>query len=62
MVARIFVSMLFVPRYGFTAICCADQAAWLTADLYLVPMCFYLLRKVERLTLAKTSMQKGENQ
>jgi Na+-driven multidrug efflux pump len=62
MVARIFVSVLFVPRYGFTAICCADQAAWLTADLYLVPMCFYLLRKVERLTLAKTSVQKGENQ
>jgi Na+-driven multidrug efflux pump len=54
MAARTFVSLVFVPLYGFTAICCADQAAWLTADLYLVPMCIYLLRKVERMTLEKS--------
>jgi Na+-driven multidrug efflux pump len=53
MAARIFVSMVFVPRYGYTAICCADQVAWGAATLYLLPMCFYLLKKVERMTERK---------
>ena len=48
MVARTAVSLIFVPIYGYTAICCADQVAWTTAVLYLIPMCLYLLKTVER--------------
>ena len=48
MAARTFVSFVFVPLYGYTAICCADQVAWTAAVLYLLPMCLYLLKKVER--------------
>lgn len=48
MAARTFVSLVFVPIYGYTAICCADQVAWTTATMYLVPMCLHLLKKVER--------------
>ena len=48
MVARTAVSLIFVPIYDYTAICCADQVAWTTAVLYLIPMCLYLLKKVER--------------
>lgn len=46
MVARIVVSKVFVPIYGFTAICFADQSAWLSAVLYIVPTCFLCLRKI----------------
>ena len=56
MVARTAVSLIFVPIYGYTAICCADQVAWTTAVLYLIPMCLHLLKKVEReakMTIAK---------
>lgn len=48
MIARIFVSFAFVGSYGYTAICFADQAAWIMACLYIVPMCIYCVRKVCR--------------
>ncbi|MCD8120472.1 MAG: MATE family efflux transporter [Lachnospiraceae bacterium] len=48
MIARVVVSRVFVPIAGFTAICCADQAAWIAAILYIVPMCFYCIAKVRR--------------
>lgn len=48
MIARITVSKLFVPIYGFGAICFADQSAWILASLYIVPMCFYCVSKVIR--------------
>lgn len=47
MVARIVASKVFVPVYGFTAICFADQSAWLSAVLYIVPTCFLCLRKIK---------------
>lgn len=48
MVARIVVSLCFVPIFGFTAICFADQAAWLSACVYIVPVCLYCVRKCEK--------------
>ncbi len=47
MVARIVVAMIFVPLFGYTAICWTDQAAWFAACAYLIPMLLHLLRKVE---------------
>ena len=46
MVARIATSKIFVPIYCFTAICFADQAAWVSAVIYIVPVCFLCVRKV----------------
>jgi Na+-driven multidrug efflux pump len=48
MVARITVSVLLVPRYGYTAICFADQSAWIAACLYIVPTCISCLKKVQK--------------
>ncbi len=48
MIARIGLVALFVPTYGFTAICFADPAAWVAADLYIIPTCLFVLHKVER--------------
>ena len=46
MAARIAVSRLFVPEYGFTAISLTDQAAWLAAVLYVVPLCAVCIKMV----------------
>lgn len=48
MTARIIVSLVFVPMYHFTAICFADQCAWLSACFYILPTCLYCVRKIER--------------
>ena len=48
MFARIGVVLLLVPATGFGAICRADPAAWIAADLYIIPTCLYVLQKVER--------------
>ena len=36
--ARSFVAMMFVPVFGYTAICWTDQAAWCSATIYLIIM------------------------
>lgn len=46
MVARILVSVIFVPMFGFTAICFADQTAWVSACFYIVPVCLGCVRKI----------------
>ena len=48
MVARILVATIFVPLFGFHAICWTDQAAWVAACCYLIPMLLHLIHKVER--------------
>lgn len=48
MIARIAMSLVFVPVYHFTAICFADQSAWLSACLYILPTCIWCVRKIER--------------
>lgn len=48
MVARCVVSLGFVPFFGFTAICFADQSAWLAACLYIVPTCLYCIKLCEK--------------
>ncbi len=40
MIARCIVSLVFVKQFGYTAICFADQTAWIAACCYIVPMCF----------------------
>ena len=48
MIARIFVSFVFVSRYGYTAICFADQTAWVSACLYIVPTCLFCIHKIAK--------------
>lgn len=45
MIARIIVSVGFVGTYGYTAICFADQTAWITACCYIAPTCLYCIHK-----------------
>ena len=45
MIARIVVCLGFVGTFGFTAICFADQTAWITATCYIFPTCLWCIRK-----------------
>ena len=45
MIARVIVSVGFVGTYGFTAICCADQEAWISASCYILPTCLMCVRR-----------------
>lgn len=45
MLARIIVSLGFAGTFGFTAICFADQTAWVTATVYILPTCLYCVKK-----------------
>lgn len=46
MIARISVVMLFVPIYGYSAICFGDPMAWIAADLYIIPTSLIVISKV----------------
>lgn len=48
MIARIVVCVGLMPMLGFNAICYADQTAWVAAVLYIVPTCFYCVKKIEK--------------
>ncbi len=48
MVARIVVSLVFVPIYGFTAICFSDQTAWIGATIYSSIMLIICVRGLEK--------------
>ncbi|MDO4340248.1 MAG: MATE family efflux transporter [Eubacteriales bacterium] len=48
MIARVAVGVIFVPRFGYTAVCFADMTAWISACAYIVPMCFSCIRKIPR--------------
>ena len=51
MFARIIVSVLFVPHFGFDAITFADQTAWVAGCLYIVPTCIHCINlSVKKLT------------
>lgn len=46
MIARIVVSLVFVPMAGYLGICFADQAAWVAACAYLWPTLRFCLKKI----------------
>ena len=48
MIARSVVSLGFVGVFGFTAICFADQTAWVSGCLYLIPTCILCLKKTAK--------------
>ena len=59
MFARIIVSLCFVGRFGYTAICFADQTAWISACIYILPTCLYCVQKVSRMVEKKKHDKPG---
>ena len=46
MIGRSAVAFLLIPVFGFSAACFVAPAAWLLADLFLIPTCFGCIRKL----------------
>ena len=46
MIARSIVSLCFVGTLGYTAICFADQTAWITACCYILQTSLYCIKRV----------------
>lgn len=47
MIARVAVAVVIAGKFGFAGICFAHPAAWLLADLFLIPAFFYCRKKLE---------------
>lgn len=47
MIARCVVCFGFTGRFGFLAICCADQVAWIFGMLYLIPCMLVCLKHAQ---------------
>lgn len=52
MIARILVSVVAVPLWGFWAVCFGDLTAWVFADAFLIPAFIYVYRRL-RLIVAR---------
>ncbi len=48
MIARAVVGHWFVPVFGYGAACFASPAAWVCADLFLIPACALCIRRLRR--------------
>ena len=49
MIARTAVAQLLVPPLGYAAACFASPAAWIAADLFLIPACMGCIARLRRL-------------
>ena len=49
MIARILVSLLAVPAFGYLAVCFGDPTAWFFADAFLIPAFIYVYRRILRM-------------
>ncbi|MCQ2458702.1 MAG: MATE family efflux transporter [Clostridia bacterium] len=57
MVARSLVALLLVPPLGYPAACCANPAAWVAADIYLIPCYTVMIRRVKRKFQARAAVE-----
>ena len=48
MIARILVSVIAVPAWGYIAVCFGDPKAWVVADAFLIPAFIYVYRRMKR--------------
>ena len=49
MVARIMVSLVVVPLFGYLGVCYGDPTAWLFANLFLTPAFIYVYRRLKQI-------------
>ncbi|HIX14389.1 MAG TPA: MATE family efflux transporter [Candidatus Hungatella pullicola] len=49
MAARTLVGFIFVPIFGYSAVCFANPVAWLAADLFLIPAYYKVMKQLMHL-------------
>ena len=55
MIARILVSVIAVPVWGYIAVCFGDPTAWVFADAFLIPAFIYVYARIKRTALPVAS-------
>lgn len=50
MAARALVGFVFVPMWGFIAVCTASPMAWIFADIFLITAYIFVIKRVKRET------------
>ena len=60
MVARTCVALFLVPAWGFTGACFANPAAWVMADLFLIPCYIRIMRTLHGRLLPGTAEYRKE--
>ena len=55
MIARILVSVIAVPAWGYLAVCFGDPTAWIFADAFLIPAFVYVYRRMKRTVFTAVS-------
>ncbi len=48
MVARALVAFFIVGKFGYFGVCFANPAAWIAADILLIPLYFYVMKKISK--------------
>ena len=48
MIARILVSLIAVPMWGYIAVCFGDSTAWIFADAFLIPAFIYVYKQIRQ--------------
>ena len=56
MVGRSAVGFILVPIFGYSAACIGSPAAWILADMFLIPAFYYCLKRLK----GKMAGQNGE--
>ncbi len=49
MAARSLVGFCLVPVFGYAGACVANPAAWIAADLFLIPAYFHVIRRLQKM-------------
>ena len=47
LIGRVFVAAILVRRFGFDGACFANPTAWICADLFLVPLYFRIVKRLQ---------------
>lgn len=48
MAARTIIAFILVPIFGYTAVCFSSPAAWVLADLFLIPAYIHVMKKAKK--------------
>lgn len=59
MVARAVVGFAFVPVFGFVAACFASPAAWILADMFLIPAYIVCVKKLKKRMVPKLKQEEN---
>lgn len=61
MAARSLVAFCLVPFFGYLAVCMANPAAWIAADLFLIPAYIYVMKKLSAKMKYRQELDSGTN-